>query len=589
MAEYVAAAKGLYFLGKEVYYLITWVQQTVESASHRQREFTELKEKFDEDLEVFTSFGNMFLRDLPSETDEVSHFPYRRVKGIYTRTLTLLREATIVANPELRENEEYRIFSRQQQQFISQGSAADFLIDGMGTAWAVTTLSTTSTIQLAVQAPQQGLAPPRAANRPDYIPYRREQREWRNGLEWALKRKPQLEKLQESMHKETQDLLSLVALAMSSRLIKNSEAQLHRIAEDPRRRDVLGVQGHMQIRQNAHTQAESEQLAPPEPEGIVEEIVPALEDLGDCRLQPVEPTNPTRLVQGKLIRLDNSKEEVLIEYKHWRFVGDQDATNKKEVQRLAEVLASAGALVFPTLKLRGYINQEDKKRSAFIFDFPKGSDEGDPLFLQQEFSKPRSAASDLDSRLRIARILAKGIEGFHADNWVHESICSDTVVFFNNSSSKPMVRQPYLSGFEYSRPTGSETFYASSRNSERRAYQHPERLRSKPVKFRKEHDIYSLGVVLLELGLWKKAVDIYAAAPAAWKDPKGASASDEEMQKVFVKVAESEMPGRMGFAYRDAVCACLSEDHAQLLVKSDPGVEVISKVIELLERKRDHE
>ena len=78
--------------------------------------------------------------------------------------------------------------------------------------------------------------------------------------------------------------------------------------------------------------------------------------------------------------------------------------------------------------------------------------------------------------------------------------------------------------------------------------------------FSQIHDVYSLGVVLLEIGLLKSALDIWDAAR------RTADYNTHTAQQFSTWLIEKEVPklGRsMGNTYRDAVKSCLTGSFAE--------------------------
>ena len=95
---------------------------------------------------------------------------------------------------------------------------------------------------------------------------------------------------------------------------------------------------------------------------------------------------------------------------------------------------------------------------------------------------------------------------------VHESFRSENILFFgshtsnasNNeqidASEKNNLTQPWIFGFEFSRP---DSFFSAGfidTCPDRDVYRHPERQGQPLTTFKKVHDIYALGIVLLEIG-----------------------------------------------------------------------------------------
>ncbi len=130
----------------------------------------------------------------------------------------------------------------------------------------------------------------------------------------------------------------------------------------------------------------------------------------------------------------------------------------------------------------------------------------------------------LDDRYSSARCIAQSIGVFHSDDWVHKTIRSQSIVFFqktDHSNANYLVRDLYLVNFEYTRLECDNTLLDYDLEFEKDLYRHPERqgIPSKP--FSKLHDLYALGVVLLEIGMWQSAKSIYESA--SWKKQVTAS------------------------------------------------------------------
>lgn len=84
----------------------------------------------------------------------------------------------------------------------------------------------------------------------------------------------------------------------------------------------------------------------------------------------------------------------------------------------------------------------------------------------------------------------------------------------------------------------------------RDVYRHPARQGNPTQMFSKIHDIYALGVVLLEIGLWQ---------PALTLDKTGfARANPESIKSHLIKHTEKRLESKMGTKYKEVVVKCLS-------------------------------
>ena len=91
------------------------------------------------------------------------------------------------------------------------------------------------------------------------------------------------------------------------------------------------------------------------------------------------------------------------------------------------------------------------------------------------------------------------------------------------------------------------------------------------------HDIFALGVVLLEIGPWRTAASIYGniCAKSAEEEGREGSLSDPRIcREAFIDLAKRKLPHSMGPAYSEPVATCLLGDF-----ESTPGRNVDMKVM----------
>ncbi|KAF4637106.1 hypothetical protein G7Y89_g972 [Cudoniella acicularis] len=138
---------------------------------------------------------------------------------------------------------------------------------------------------------------------------------------------------------------------------------------------------------------------------------------------------------------------------------------------------------------------------------------------------------DLGLRFRLANKLVDAIHMMHCVGWVHKNIRSNSILFFparNKPSSGPPgpasgypqplgYDEPLFVGLGNARvddvlndpdvhyPVVDDRRMVSRRPNDINLdyYQHPDKRWNPTLRYSRAHDIYSLGCVLLEIGLWK--------------------------------------------------------------------------------------
>ncbi|EXF73891.1 hypothetical protein CFIO01_07356 [Colletotrichum fioriniae PJ7] len=244
-----------------------------------------------------------------------------------------------------------------------------------------------------------------------------------------------------------------------------------------------------------------------------------------------------------------------LEKKSYPQSGEEVTRAKDALRQLAALLGAAGVHDFHTLPLQSCVNNPGKHQFTFSFGFPDGASDREPVSLQTILSK-KSGAPSLSQRFHIALTITRAIAAFHANGWLHKEISSRSILFFFDENDRCMYLRPYLVNFEYSRPDTAETNMTADDDLARNVYRHPDRQGSRPnVRFNKTHDLYSLGVVLLEIGVWQTALSMRNARLK--QEGMLSSRNVGPMQDIFKTKTKERLGHTMGPAYQKAVESCL--------------------------------
>lgn len=177
---------------------------------------------------------------------------------------------------------------------------------------------------------------------------------------------------------------------------------------------------------------------------------------------------------------------------------------------LSETVQASSQAAAQAIPFVGY--QHDPARHRDVFIFRAFDDNAPPISLNetiQNHGKASAAAveSTLGHRYMFATRLALMVFGLHNFQWTHRNTSSHSVSVRPSTAEVPQLLQ--LVGWEYAAKETDRTEPAVDNPGHDHAlYRHP------PLNSGEDHnpnvtrDIYSLGVVLLEIGLWTVAADI---------------------------------------------------------------------------------
>ena len=232
------------------------------------------------------------------------------------------------------------------------------------------------------------------------------------------------------------------------------------------------------------------------------------------------------------------------------------------VRNLARRFLYSEPFNFGLLEGYGVTREQDPRNPSnitftFVFKIPKDAPEPESLRSVMLRADVNHSLSD---RLEIANNLAKAVSFVHTFGFVHKNICPENVLVFANNAAS--LGQAYLVGFGAFRNAEGHTWRRGDNAWEKNIYRHPHRQGLVPDEhFLMQHDIYSLGVCLLEIGLWTTFV-CYNGSGKGEPSPalsEGLVVSGATSNKdCFVFLARAVLPRRMGSRYARVVETCLT-------------------------------
>ncbi|RDW75037.1 hypothetical protein BP6252_06179 [Coleophoma cylindrospora] len=210
-----------------------------------------------------------------------------------------------------------------------------------------------------------------------------------------------------------------------------------------------------------------------------------------------------------------------------------------------------------TLDCLGYTDDTSTSRYGLIYSAPATSSSS----LHSLISSDGLRTPDLGDRFKLAHTLAVALWALHSLDWLHKSLSCSNILFFpsafSSSATKataaaatiPDISSPFLLGFDASRPDSETEMSIASRNPTLMdLHRHPASLNGLSRKpYCKCYDIYSLGLILLEIGLWKTVQTYHKShyTPEKFRD------------KIIVQALVPALNSKTGSLYREVVERCL--------------------------------
>lgn len=203
--------------------------------------------------------------------------------------------------------------------------------------------------------------------------------------------------------------------------------------------------------------------------------------------------------------------------------GQVDPKIRSRVQKLAALLKQNNRKVrFRAPHCLGYFVDESEDRESrfgLVFEKPATvAPSTSPTTLRAliEASTKSFDTPSLTDRITLMRLLAETVERLHAVDWLHKGLRSSNILFFQKQNDDGTYEvnyaDPYISGFDYSRPaTNDDMTERPTDNAWADIYRHPtvqstgnrEESGTGRESYKKSFDLYSLGIVLLEIAYWK--------------------------------------------------------------------------------------
>lgn len=213
------------------------------------------------------------------------------------------------------------------------------------------------------------------------------------------------------------------------------------------------------------------------------------------------------------------------------------------------------------LRLAGWFEDPRRSRYVFVYELPNptmaASLNTKPhsllSFLQHGADTDSSNMPSLEDRFRLAFNLASGMLHLHAKGLTHRNMNSNNILFFSDDylAKSPeqkswkigLIRRPFVTSFDQ---CDEDALTPHQEPHISCIYRHPRTERGQRSSYKSTYDIYSLGLILLEIGLWMPISKL-------WKTKYARSDFKSRLQTIYVR----KLAGKCGSAYMRVVDYCL--------------------------------
>jgi hypothetical protein len=250
---------------------------------------------------------------------------------------------------------------------------------------------------------------------------------------------------------------------------------------------------------------------------------------------------------------------------------------KESISQLVGYLAK-GVTNCGILKCLGY-----RENLELVFEVPAELEKPRTLIdlIRSTSFDVHGGGFSLDDRIQLAYNISEVVLNVHLCHFVHKNIRTETILVFQRKAAddtptgSSTIGVPYLTKWTMLRKDNHTSSRSGDSEWMRNIYRHPQRQGDQPQeRYNIRHDIYSLGVCLLEIGLWKPFItlhrgeprlcDLYCdtAAKLGMLRPQELGCIETltrpaVVQATLISLAQLELPKRMGTKYTTVVLDCL--------------------------------
>ncbi|KAH9878167.1 hypothetical protein J1614_003384 [Plenodomus biglobosus] len=224
--------------------------------------------------------------------------------------------------------------------------------------------------------------------------------------------------------------------------------------------------------------------------------------------------------------------------------------------------------VMSIFEFEGYIDDLESKEHIFMYRVPTQPGISSREMISRSMSldfwigDTGDGPPRLEERYAVAYHLCHTVFNQHVSGWVHKSLRPANVILIPNSTrdseflqiGRGYTQKPYLKGFELSRKVATPSLRIPEVDSDADVYVHPDRRGKRIItEFHPVHDMYALGVLLIEIGTGLPILESIRQL----KCPSASRIYEDDTKRV----AKEKLPGNLGTRYAECAIRCLEGYH----------------------------
>ena len=290
------------------------------------------------------------------------------------------------------------------------------------------------------------------------------------------------------------------------------------------------------------------------------------ESAGVFRIDQKEMTYDGRLRDGGQLRsLETYKgQKVLVD---WYYPAKLKVKQTSKRDTTAFLSHDVGPLNLCILRCAGYI-ESTRDDIGYAYVLPSGITQIELVHWLRKAGSVQSFPPDLDGRFKLANAIARTVFGMHTLNWLHENISPRNIVICSHVKQVgTTLCYPYLLGFGIHRHDVASDYEVPleqrGADEDFEYYRHSELRESFKLSepgqwpFKPSYDIYSLGIVLLEIGLWQTLREKSKGPSYNYHGLTIAPLARRNPHQMLTEEALKDLRAQTGHLYTNAVIACL--------------------------------